>query len=489
MKHNLVHSVQKPIREPAVAGQFYPADPEALKATVDDLLDRAEVPAIDGEVLALLAPHAGYPYSGEVAAAAYRSVRRNAYDAVVVVCPSHREAFEGASVYARGSYRTPLGLAPVAEELAREILSRAPDACASDAGHSVSSPFGFGRIRGEHAIEVQLPFLQEAVPDLRIVPIVMADREFPLCQRLGKAIAEASQGRRVLVVASSDLYHGESYEDCARTDAETLERIRAFNPETFAIGVERRDCQACGSAPITVAMVAAREMGARGAAVVARRNSGDVTGVREGYVVGYGAVVFYGDRSDTALKEELPEDLTPAQRAQLLHVARAAIRAALRNAPPPPLRDLPGPLTAPRGAFVTLKKGGELRGCIGQVYPCQSLAEALQRVAVAAALRDPRFDPVAPDELPEVEIEISVLSALRRITRPEDVRVGTHGLIVQHPEGQGLLLPQVAVERGWDRETFLAQTCRKAGLPRNAWKSPEAEVSVFSAEVFGERQT
>ncbi len=478
----------KPIREPAVAGQFYPADPEALKVTVDDLLDRQEGSSVSGEIVAVVAPHAGYPYSGPTAAAAYRAVRRRPYDAVVVMSPSHREAFEGASVYARGSYRTPLGLVPVEEDLARDILSRDPDAHASDAGHRVDPPslFGLSRLRGEHAIEVQIPFLQETLSDLRIVPIVMAGSDFDLCRGLGQAIAGASRGRRVLIVASSDLYHGYSYDECVRTDAETLGRIEAFDPEEFSRRVERQECQACGSAPITTAMIAARQMGADRAAVVARANSGDVTGAKDGYVVGYGAALFYRSPSGPEEKEE-SERLTAEQRERLLHIARTAMREAVYGRPLPPLGDLSGPLRIPRGAFVTLEHRGELRGCIGHVYPHLSLAETVQQMAAAAALRDPRFPPVSPDELPEIEVEISALSLPRKVEDVDQICVGRHGLIVHHPDGQGLLLPQVAVERGWDRETFLAHTCRKAGLSRDAWKRPETEISVFSAEVFGER--
>lgn len=478
----------KPIREPAVAGQFYPADPDALRAAVRDLLDQQEGTPVSGEIVAVVAPHAGYPYSGPTAAAAYRAIQGRPYDAVVVISPSHREAFEGASVYARGSYRTPLGLVPVEEDLARDILSRNPDTRASDAGHRVAppSPFGLSHLRGEHAIEVHLPFLQEILPDLRIVPVVMGGGGFDLCRGLGQAIAGALRGRRALIVASSDLYHGYSYDECVRMDAETLSRIEAFEPEEFSRRVERQECQACGSAPITTAMIAARLMGADRAAVVARANSGDVTGEKDGYVVGYGAVLFYRSPSGPD-EEEGFERLSTEQREHLLRIARTALREAVYGRPLPPLKDLPGPLRTPRGAFVTLKRRGELRGCIGHVYPHLSLAETVQQMAAAAALRDPRFPPVSPDELPEIEVEISALGLPQKVEKVEQICVGRHGLIVHHPDGQGLLLPQVAAERGWDRETFLAHTCRKAGLPRDAWKSPEAEISVFSAEVFGER--
>jgi AmmeMemoRadiSam system protein A len=310
----------------------------------------------------------------------------------------------------------------------------------------------------------------------------MADKDFDLCRRLGQAIAGASRGRRLLLVASSDLYHGYSYEECLRTDAETLHQIEAFDPEAFSRQVERQACQACGSAPITTAMIAARGMGADRAAVVSRTNSGDVTGLKGGYVVGYGAALFYRSPSET-----LEGGLTEAQRAHLLLVARTAIQEVVHGRPLSPPEDLPGPLRAHRGAFVTLKHRGELRGCIGQVQAHGSVTGIVQQMAVAAALRDPRFPPVSPDELPEIQVEISILSPPRKAEDLQQIQVGLHGLIIHHPDGQGLLLPQVSAERGWDRETFLAHTCRKAGLPKDAWKRPETEISVFFAEVFGER--
>ncbi len=479
---------RKPVREPAVAGQFYPADPETLRTTVRDLLGGAEAVSIHGEVFGLVVPHAGYPFSGAVAAAAYQTVRHRPFDAVVVICPSHRERFQGASIFRRGSYGTPLGPVGVAEDLAAEILLETPDAFASEAGHRVASAsrFDIGGLRGEHAIEVQLPFLQEIIPDLRIVPIVLSDADFTLCARLGSSIARASQGRSVLVVASSDLYHGESYEACCRADEETLQGIRAFNPEAFARDLERRTCQACGGAAITTAMVSAREMGAERTTIVARENSGDVTGRREGYVVGYGAVVFHGSRAEPPPVRDLPPDLPPDLRERLLRLAREAIGAALGRGPAPAAGARPPPLCESRGVFVTLTEGGNLRGCIGQVRPGQPLAQAVQQLAVSAATRDPRFPPVSPDDLPQIRIEISILSPPRRMVRPEDLLVGTHGLIIRRPGGLGLLLPQVAVEHGWDRRTFLCQTCVKAGLPDDAWLSAEAEVSTFTTERFGE---
>jgi AmmeMemoRadiSam system protein A len=176
--------------------------------------------------------------------------------------------------------------------------------------------------------------------------------------------------------------------------------------------------------------------------------------------------------------------LTAADRRALLSLARRTLEAHLAGRPLPPVDGLPAALREPRGVFVTLKRGGDLRGCIGWVEPHGPLAEGVREMAVAAAA-DPRLDPVEAAELPGLRIEISVMSPLRRAA-PEEVRPGEHGLVIRGEGRSGLLLPQVAVEHGWDRETFLRQTCRKAGLAEGAWREGGVEVLVFTAEVFGE---
>jgi len=269
------------IRRAAVDGQFYPASADDLGADVDRMLEQSKPADIRGDIVALVAPHAGYIYSGQTAAAAYRQVKGQRFDAVVVIAPSHREVFPGASVYNKGGYETPLGVALVEVELADEIISYHPTIAFTLAGH-----------RGEHALEVQLPFLQRTLEDLKIVPIVMADRSLRLCRTLGEAIASAAEGKHVLIVASSDLYHGYSYEACVASDDRTLAAIETFDPEAFWRGLDK-EYQACGGAPIASALMASKQMGADTAKVVARTNSNDVTGEQGGYVVGYGAAVIY----------------------------------------------------------------------------------------------------------------------------------------------------------------------------------------------------
>lgn len=272
----------KDIRRPAVAGQFYPGDPKTLRRQVDGLLEEAPLGDLDGEILALVAPHAGYPYSGGTAACAYRQVKGERFDAVVVLAPSHQEYVDGASVYPGKGYETPLGIVPVDEEMASRMVSSGDPVRASMAGH-----------RAEHALEVQVPFLQCALEEVRIVPIVMSDLSPETCRALADAIVSAAEGTRILIVASSDLYHGYSHQECVDTDSRTLEAIERLDPEDVCQGMIRQTYRACGGGPIATALFAAKAMGADRAKVVARTNSNDVTGIRGGYVVGYAAVAMY----------------------------------------------------------------------------------------------------------------------------------------------------------------------------------------------------
>ena len=469
------------VRKPAVAGAFYPADPETLRKLVDSFLARAESSLVDGQIYALVSPHAGYPYSGQVAGTAYKQVQGKTYDAVVVIAPSHSEYFEGVSVYDRGGYETPLGLVPIDQTLAEAMVNSDALINSSTAGH-----------RGEHSLEVQLPFLQRAVKDLRIVPIIMADRSWATCERLARAVVKAAQGKHILIVASSDLYHGYSYDECVATDNRTLEVLEAYQPETLCRGLAKETYQACGGGPIAVALLAAREMGANTARVIARTNSNDVTGERGGYCVGYAAAAIYKagamDSSPEGKRAGVHLGLSAQDKERLLEIARLAIERAVKGQDASDVDVPPGILGEDRGAFVTINKRGQLRGCIGYIEAVKPLYQTVREMAEAAALHDPRFPSVTADELDELEIEISVLTPLKRVDDVSEIEVGLHGIYIRRGYASGLLLPQVATDYGWDRETFLQHTCMKAGLPTDAWQKKETEIYIFSADIFSESE-
>ncbi len=472
-------------RPPAVAGAFYPADPQELARTVDGLLAKA-APAAAAEVpVALVVPHAGYMYSGGVAAHAYALVRQQKYDRVVVISPSHIDAFEFSAVYDGDAYATPLGAVPVDKAFAVRLTRSGPGLQLSGRGHETRGE------RGEHALEVQLPFLQRALGDFRLVPIVMGDQRYEASRALGTALAKAIEGSRTLIVASSDLSHFHRYEDAVRLDRRVLKAIEEWDYFTMARNFEQNIWEACGGGPIVAAMIAAERLGARQVRVLKYANSGDVTGDRN-QVVGYAAVAFFrsaGAASNGDGAAQTTFSLSHEEQRELLWLARKSVETAVRERR---LYEGPAPrwpaLLEDRGAFVTLKKHGQLRGCIGYIFPMKPLYLTVRDVAAMAAVRDERFPPVTTKELDQLDYEISVLSPLRRVLSVDEIVVGKHGLIIKRGEREGLLLPQVPVERRWDRRTFLEQTCLKAGLQPSAWRDPETDIFRFTALVFDEHR-
>lgn len=473
------------IRQPAVAGAFYPGDSLKLARVVTEMLTHSKVVTPRVKPTGMISPHAGYRYSGPVAAFGYKQLKGYKYSTVVVIAPSHREYFNHAAVYCQGGYRTPLGTVEVDSELAGRIVNSAGGELVkcSERGHSQQM--------GEHSLEVQLPFLQLVLGNFKLVPIVMGDQNAVLCEALARALAETAGGRDdVLLVASSDLSHFHGYDEANRIDGKLISYVEKYNYRGLGAALGRGEVEACGGAPIMAVMKACEKLGAGKVRIVAYANSGDIAGERN-RVVGYLSALFY--KSDLLEKEAEhssnsggPMGLSEKEKEYLLKLARQSIVNAVlgRQAPVP---EMSTPILAEnRGAFVTIKKRGELRGCIGYILAVKPLTETICEMAQAAALRDPRFSPVTEDELDELELEISVLTPIQEVKDVNSIEVGKDGLIIRRGNFQGLLLPQVATEYGWDRETFLAQTCRKAGLPLDAWKLEDTEISAFRAEVFGE---
>jgi hypothetical protein len=470
---------QEKIRESVIAGSWYPGNPVTLKQDIERYLEQARPPSVTGDLRALIVPHAGYMYSGGVAAHAYRLLKEHSFDRVLILAPSHRAYFKGASVYTLGGYRTPLGVVPLDRVIIDELLKHPslveyiPEADAQ-----------------EHSLEIQLPFLQVVLKDFLLTPIVMADQSWSFCEKLATVISDVCRNSRVLLIASSDLSHFHPYGEAKLLDDVVCDHIAAYDPSALSRDLQQGHCEACGAGPMITAMLAARDLGANKARVLRYANSGDVSGDKRG-VVGYLAAALYSNPSGIqAVQDESKQrvgidlGLLPEDRAALGRIAREAIRSRCSGLPMPDLSSESPRLLEKRGAFVCIHKGEELRGCIGMIEAKLSLVETVRNMAVQAAFADPRFCAVQPEELDGLDIEISVLTPLERIDGPEKIEVGRHGLYIKKGYQSGLLLPQVAAERGWDRIQFLEWTCRKAGLPETAWKDPETELFVFSADVF-----
>jgi AmmeMemoRadiSam system protein A len=341
---------------------------------------------------------------------------------------------------------------------------------------------------GEHAIEVELPWLQKVLGNFELVPIVMGDQSYESSRALGVALAKLikSEGKEgdTLVLASSDLSHFHTYDDAVKIDHKTLHALEAWDYFSMSRNFQSRIWEACGGAPIVATMIYAERMGANHAQVLKYENSGDITADYSS-VVGYSADVFV--KAPAEKIAETPFSLTDQDKSELLALARKSVEYAVEKHElyEPPV-SASATLNQERGAFVTLTKSGDLRGCIGYTSAVKPLYMTVRDTATQAAFHDPRFQAVNVSELPQLSYEISVLSPLRRITNVEQIRIGEHGLLMKNGDSVGLLLPQVPVEQRWDRQTFLEQTCRKAGMSPTCWKDEDTDIFSFTAVVFHE---
>jgi hypothetical protein len=482
------------VRPAGVAGGFYPADPKELTQMMDGLLSRNTVAPVEGPLVALICPHAGYAFTGPVAAACFAQLQGRKYARVVVIAPSHHVAFPFTSVYDGDAYSTPLGDIPVDKDFCARLAKLSSSIKLSDRGHAKETEYA------EHALEVQLPWLQRMLGTFKLVPIIMGEQNYGNERALGRSLAKVLLAEppevraQTLILVSSDLSHYHPYDYANNVDHQTLQAIVDWDylslSRNFAMwerGVQT--WEACGGGPIVAGMIAAEGLGATHAQLLKYANSGDATGDKS-KVVGYGAVAITSQSAADANKKSAEFTLTGKEKDALMKIARTSVETAVRERKMYLVGATGFPkLEEARGAFVTLKEHGELRGCIGYITPMKSLAETVRDVAAYAALEDTRFTPVTANELPQLEYEISVMSPLRRVLDIKEIKVGKHGLIMKQGEIEGLLLPQVPVEEHWGRDTFLEQTCRKAGLPGDAWQDEETDIFRFTALVFGEHMT
>ncbi len=460
------------VRPAAFAGTWYPGDAETLRRTVDAML--AEAQPVDGAPLGLIVPHAGYLYSGQVAAMGFQQLTRGTYDVAVIVAADHAPPISNpVAVYPAGGFQTPLGVVEVDADLAAALMAADPRIVADPDAHE-----------GEHVIEIELPFLQRVCPGCRIVPVLIGTEDETVIRALGDALARTLAGRRGVLIASTDLSHYPSDVDALAVDGETLSAIETGDPtavrRAIAANMKKKipnllTC-ACSESAVLAVMHAAQQLGAETVTVLGYANSGDVAARDKTQVVGYGAVMLWHYE---------PPQLSTEQRIALLQMARSAIAGYLQEGRTPVVSVTDPVLLRPAAAFVTLTRGGQLRGCIGHMRADLPLYRVVQEMAVAAAVSDVRFPKLTSAELEQMRVEISVLSPLRRLTDVNAIQVGTHGLLIAKDGRQGVLLPQVPVQEGWNREAFLENLCLKAGLARGCWQEG-AHLYSFTAIVFGE---
>ncbi len=274
------------VRESVVAGSFYSANPEALRETIGSYLKNATFKDIKN-IKGLVCPHAGYIYSGEVAACSYKQIGHNSYDSIVIIAPSHAEYFDFNSVFAGKAYKTPLGAVEV-DVAGCRALTREPQYASfiqiSNYGH-----------RKEHSLEVQLPFLQVIFEDFKIVPVVMGSQSRANIESLGNAIGSVFKGQDILIIASTDLSHYHPYDNAKDLDMRVNSALKEFDPVKFTDSIVKDEYEMCGGGPVAAAMIASKLLGADSSEVICYKNSGDVSGDRSA-VVGYASAVFYKER-------------------------------------------------------------------------------------------------------------------------------------------------------------------------------------------------
>lgn len=469
-------------REAVVAGSFYSNDSTELRAQLKELFSQAVKTKTHGEVLAIISPHAGYVYSGKVAASAYNQVNTDKqYENIFILTASHREVFAGASIYNKGDYITPLGKAKVNIDLANKLIEENKIFIHNSEAHAA-----------EHSLEVQLPFLQYILGDhFKMIPIVTGTQNLHDVKQIAKVLKPYFNEKNLFIV-STDFSHYPKYEDAVKVDKRTGDAVLANSvsavlnaiKENSSAQVENLLTSLCGwPAVLTVLSITEQDRSIE-VTPVDYQNSGDAVGDKS-RVVGYHAIAFEKKKMKNMSEDQFI--ITDEEKRKLLGIARNTIDEYLATGSysHPDQTELTKTLKLSCGAFVTLHKQGQLRGCIGRFVADEPLYEIVQKMSIAAATEDRRFSRVEPHELKELDLEISVLTPLKKIDSIDEIEMGRHGIYIKKGFASGTFLPQVAIETGWTKEEFLGYCARnKAGLGWDGWK--DADIYIYEALVFDE---
>jgi len=488
----------KPLREPAVAGSFYPDNPQELDELINNFLNQSKTSqekaisqkkttSSEEKLQTLIVPHAGLNYSGQTAAAGFKQIQGKNYSRIILLGASHRFSFNHAAVFNQGSWQTPLGQTKIDEDLAKKLIDEKKKIIPDLKNH-----------QEEHSLEVELVFLQKVLADFQIVPILLSQADDQLINDLAAKISE-NLDEKTLLVVSSDLSHYPPYQIANETDKQIIEAILSNKQEDFKRTVNQIESQnypqletaACAKKAIEVALKVA-ELKKIKFREIKYENSGDVTGDKN-RVVGYAALGGWGEKETeieikaSNLKSQPAKPLDSQSQKEALLIVRQTLEKYLENREIPNLIPKSKNLQQSLGAFVTLRNNGSLRGCIGEFEPEEPLFKVIQRMAINAATKDSRFLPVSLKELKGITVEISVLTPKKKIKDWQKIQLGKHGVVIQKSYQGGTFLPQVAEETGWDLEEFLNQLCQqKAGLPKNCYQDPKTNLYTFEAQVFEE---
>lgn len=475
-------------RKPVAAGTFYPADKDKLLNDLTAMFASCKKPNQDGKVRAVIAPHAGYVFSGTVAASAYSAIPKDAtYKNIFIIGSSHVMYFDGAALYTGGDYITPLGKAVVNKEITNQLLLN-------------NKVFGFPNTAHikEHSIEVQLPFLQYYFRNTPpVIPIIIGSDNVSTVRKVAEALLPYFTPDNLFVI-SSDFSHYPAYDDAVEADKVSSEGLMSNNPRTFISALKSNSAKQipglatsmCGwTSGLTLLYMSEGNKNLH-IKLVDYKNSGDSGLGGKDEVVGYNALVMYdkGDDDAKISDEQLSLKLSNEEKRTLFTIARKSILAKLNSTQyEADEKHITDNLRRPYGAFVTLKENGALRGCIGRFITTESLYDVIHESALSSAFDDPRFSAVKKEEYDDLEIEITVLGSLKKIKSPDEIILGKHGIYIRKGMQSGTMLPQVATENGWTVEQFLGYTSRdKAGLGWDGWKN--AELFIYEGLVLEENK-
>lgn len=471
-----------PDRKATVAGSFYPNNAEALKEVLREAFAQAAPQKSNADVQAIIVPHAGYVYSAKIAASGFNQINtEKKYDHIFLIGSSHRLSFNGASVYPEGNFITPLGKVPV-DTLAK-TLAREPGFSDNIAPHN-----------DEHSLEVQVPFLQYLLKkEFSIIPIIIGTQHKETCRNIAKVLSPYFTDDNLFII-STDLSHYPQYEAAKLSDIAIIQAITENSAALFLKAktwLETRDVpnlltSLCGWTSVLTLLNITEGRNNVKIRKIDYQNSGDVSFGDKSRVVGYAALAI--EKTNTT---EKPADftLTESDKENLLHIARQTLvnYVTERKMFKPDKATMSKNLLQQAGAFVTLTKAGELRGCIGSFKATGAIHEMVRNMTISAASKDYRFDPVKANELNEMDIEISILAPLHKIQSINEIEIGKHGIYITKGNRSGTLLPQVPLNQGWTREEYLGYCARdKAGIGWNGWK--DAEIYTYEAIIFSEKE-
>jgi AmmeMemoRadiSam system protein B/AmmeMemoRadiSam system protein A len=470
----------KIIRESQVSGTFYPWQKEELESQIESLFENVNLPEIKGKIKALILPHAGYDFSGNVAAFGYKAIFENFKESleepktIFIIGPSHYYPIEGLIIDGSDFWQTPFGEVEVDKEVIKSLIKKSDLFKIDSSAH-----------KKEHSLEVQLPFLQKIFSKFKIVPILVNELTREDIEKVSDILSQFDNDSTIFI-ASSDMSHYPSYQIANYADNKVISAILSRdinNLEKTIQDLEKENLPnavtfLCGKTAVEIVMALSQKIGVNKIELLKYANSANSPLGNKNSVVGYSAIAF--------LIEE--KQLSKEDQKILLKIARETVETYIREGKIPEYKIDSLALNEKLGAFVTIKKHGNLRGCIGRFSPVDiPLYQVVAQMAIAAATQDLRFFPVQPEELKDLKYEISVLSPLKEIDDWKKIKIGRDGVEIVAKGRAGVFLPQVATENNWDLETFLSELClEKLSLPKNCYQDKDAKLYTFTAQVFGE---